>query len=197
MPQLKLIVPFEHGFSWIVDDWMQRASHALVNDGKVWLIDPVAMREPIERAQQLGEIAGVIQLLDRHPRDCRSLAERFGVPLHKLPSDLPGTPFEVLTVVRGRHWDERALWWPQTQTLVVAELLGTNAYYALSGSVGVHPMLRALQVRVGEDLDVRHLLVGHGAPAHDDVNASIRAAYRRRLTDIPRFLAVPLRMVRR
>ena len=28
----------------------------------------------------LGEIAGVLQLLDRHNRDCAPLAERFGVP---------------------------------------------------------------------------------------------------------------------
>jgi hypothetical protein len=28
-------------FGWVVDEFMQRCSHALVVDGRVWLIDPV------------------------------------------------------------------------------------------------------------------------------------------------------------
>lgn len=197
MAQLKTIVPFEHGISWVADDWMERASHAVVAGGKVWLIDPVAMREPIAQAQALGEIAGVIQLLDRHPRDCRSLAERFAVPLHRLPDELPGTPFEVMTVIRKKGWDERALWWPEANTLMVAELFGTNAYFALSGEVGVHPFLRATRTSIGRDLPVEHLLTGHGAPVHDDAAAAVAHALRRRITDMPRFLAVPWRMARR
>ena len=38
-------------------------------------------------------------LLDRHERDAAAIAERLGVPHHRLPSSLPGTPFEVVTVV--------------------------------------------------------------------------------------------------
>ncbi|MDQ8044316.1 MAG: hypothetical protein AAGC46_12720 [Solirubrobacteraceae bacterium] len=186
---VKLIQPFEHGLTWVMDEWMQRASHALLVDDKVWLIDPVDVPEAIEQATQLGEIAGVIQLLDRHPRACRSLAEHYGVQHHLLPDGLPGTPFQVLPAMKGRAWKERALWWPDTGTLVIAEQLGTNPYYALGSKspVGVHPMLRGLvKKRVGDALPVKHLLVGHGAPIHDD-NAStyIQTAYDRRLRDWP------------
>ncbi|MDO9355120.1 MAG: hypothetical protein Q7T55_15590 [Solirubrobacteraceae bacterium] len=184
---LKLIQPFEHGLTWVMDEWMQRASHALVVDGEVWLIDPVDVPEAIEQAVQLGEIAGVIQLLDRHPRACHSLASHYDVPLHRLPKGpgaLDGTPFQVIDVLDGKAWRERALWWPDTGTLVVAEQLGTNPYYALSGksAVGVHPMMRALvKKRVGDHLPVQHLLVGHGAPVHQDAAVAIAAAYDGRL----------------
>lgn len=187
---LKQIVRFDHGLTWVMDEWMQRASHALLIDGKVWLIDPVDEPEAIEAAQQLGPIGGVIQLLDRHPRACRALSERFDVPLHRLPDAssgvIPGTPLEVIDVVRHKKWQERALWWPATGTLVVAETVGTNAYYALSGELGVHIMLRATKVTVGQDLDVEHLLVGHGLPLHEACGVQLRHAYSRRLRDLVR-----------
>ena len=185
---VKVIVPFEHGLSWVMDEWMQRASHAVVVDGRVWLIDPVDVPEAIERARQLGEIAGVIQLLDRHPRACASLAEHYGVVHHKLPNALPGTPFQVFDVMRARGWKERALWWPDTGTLIVAEQVGTNDYYALGGAspVGVHPFMRGfVRKRVGDKLPVQHLLVGHGAPLHDDPATALATAYDRRLRDWP------------
>jgi hypothetical protein len=168
-----------------MDEWMERGSHAIVAEGKVWLIDPVDAPDAIKQAEALGEIVGVIQLLDRHPRACKALAKRYGVPLHRLPDELPGTPFQVLTVFRAKHWDERALWWPETGTLIVAELVGTNDYYALSkNQVGVHPMLRATSKVIGDDLPVKHLLVGHGAPVHDHAAESLVAAYRTRLRDL-------------
>jgi hypothetical protein len=32
---------FDGGFGWIVDEFMERCSHALVANGRVWVIDPV------------------------------------------------------------------------------------------------------------------------------------------------------------
>jgi hypothetical protein len=183
---VKVIEPFEHGVSWVMDEWMQRASHALAADGQVWLIDPVDVPEAIEQARQLGEIAGVIQLLDRHPRDCAALAEHYGVPHYRLPKDLPNTPFQVQQVMNGRGWKEVALWWPDTGTYVVAEQVGTNDYYALGSAspVGVHPMMRPfVRTRVGEHLPIQHLLVGHGEPVHTDAAVAVATAYRRRLRD--------------
>lgn len=183
----KLIVPFKHGVSWVQDEWMARASHALASGGKVWLIDPVDEPEAIEQAVQLGEIVGVIQLLDRHPRACRKLADHYDVPLHRLPDELPGTPFQVFSVVRAKRWQERAIWWPDTGTLVVAETLGTNEYFALSSKtpVGVHPMLRGfVKTKVGDHLPVQHLLVGHGAPVHEHAAEAIAGAYQHRVRDL-------------
>lgn len=199
MAQLKAIVPFEHGLSWICDEWMQRASHALVIDGRVWLVDPVDIPEAIEQARGLGEIAGVIQLLDRHNRDCAALAEHFGVPHHKLPTEIPDAPgLQVLPVLRGRMWKESALWWPDTGTLVVAELLGSNDTFVLNqrDAVGIHAFMRAHKARVGDHLPVSHLLMGHGLPQHEHAAEAIAAAYRRRWRDLPRLALVPLNVLR-
>src|SRR5829696_6539008 len=83
------------GLSWIIDEPLQRTSHALAADGKVWLIDPVGVPEAIERATAMGEPAAVVQLLDRHGRDCATVAEQLGVLHVSVPDVLPGSPFEV------------------------------------------------------------------------------------------------------
>ena len=49
-------LPF--GFTWVQDEAMARASHALVADGRVWIVDPVDSPGVVERAQGLGELAG-------------------------------------------------------------------------------------------------------------------------------------------
>ena len=76
------LYPFEHGLTWVMREWMRRASHAVVADGKVWLIDPVDVPMAIEAAHALGEFGGVIQLLDRHPRACKLLAEHYKIPFY-------------------------------------------------------------------------------------------------------------------
>ena len=54
---------FAGGFDWIADERLQRCSHALVDEGRVWLIDPVDADGVEERVRAAGEPAGVIQLL--------------------------------------------------------------------------------------------------------------------------------------
>src|SRR5947208_2130818 len=108
---------------------MQRASHAVALDGRVWVIDPVAAERTLERARELGDPAGVVQLLDRHGRDCRAVAEHLGVPRYEVPDRLPaGAAFEVLPLLRRRWWHEVALWYPEQWTLVCAEAVGTAQY---------------------------------------------------------------------
>ena len=137
-------LPF--GFSWFLEEALTRTSHAIDTGDGVWLIDPVDVPEAIERARALGPPAGVIQLLDRHNRDCASLAERLGVPNLRVPGVVPGSPFTVVPVLDVPGWHEVALWWPEPRVLVVAELIGTNDVYRLgSGPAGMHPMMRALR----------------------------------------------------
>jgi hypothetical protein len=96
----------EVGFGWIVDEFLLRCSHALVVDGRVWLIDPLDGDGVEERVRTAGEPAGVIQLLDRHNRDCGALAERLGVPHHHVPHEpLDEAPFEFLVIRDGRFWN--------------------------------------------------------------------------------------------
>ncbi len=157
----------EHGLGWIVDEAATRTSHALAAQGRVWLVDPVDWPDAIERALELGEPAGVIQLLDRHSRDCAALAERLGVPHLVAPDDVPGSPFRCVPVVRRSRWAESALWWAEERTLVVAEAVGTNRFFtAGKAPVGVHLLLRLTPPRVLGQFGPATLLVGHGEGLH-------------------------------
>jgi hypothetical protein len=179
-------LPF--GFSWFPEEALTRTAHAIDTGDGVWLIDPVDVPDAIERAQALGRIAGVIQLLDRHNRDCAALAERLGVPYLRLPATVPGSPFTVVEVLKLPRWHELALWWPERRVLVVSELIGTNHVYRLgNGPAGVHPMLRALPPGALRDYQPEHLLVGHGPGVHGPLAASaLHDAYDRARKDLPK-----------
>jgi hypothetical protein len=178
----------ELGFSWIADEPATRTSHALAFEDRFWLIDPVDWPQAIDRFRGLGEPAGVLQLLDRHNRDCALLARRLGVPHLVVPETVPHSPFHVVTLKRSRHWREVALWWPEPATLVVAEALGTNHFFtAGKHPLGVHLLLRLRPPRdalVG--LAPEHLLVGHGEGLHGaGTTESLVEALERSRRDMP------------
>lgn len=151
------------GFGWMVEEAMTRTSHALIAEGRVWLVDPLDWPEAIDRACGLGEPAGVVQLLDRHDRDCAALASRLGVTHLVAPDDVPGSPFELIPIVRRRWWRESALWWPGRKTLVTADALATNRFYtAGKAPLAVHVLLRLTPPRQLGGLDPERILVGHG-----------------------------------
>jgi hypothetical protein len=188
----KLLTLDEHdlGLSWVVDEPMQRASHALVAGGRVWLVDPVDVPEATERVLALGEPAGVVQLLDRHPRACAELAERYEVEHLRLPDTVPGSPFEVFRVVDVPRWREHALWWPERRALVVAEAVGTHPMFSAGRPAGVHLMLRLRPPGAPKAYEPEHLLTGHGAPLHGPEAArALHEAYERSLRDLPRVVA--------
>jgi hypothetical protein len=162
-------------FGWVEEGRMRRAGHALVEDGRVWLVDPFDAPGVEERVRAAGEPAGVIQLLDRHNRDCRAFAGRLGVPLHLL--DAP-PPFQVAPLRTPPKWREAALWWPQRRVLVAADALGTvPAYFLAPGErLGVHPLLRLTPPRRLAGLAPEHVLVGHGTGVHEDAAAALREA---------------------
>lgn len=178
------------GFSWIVEEPMTRTSHALVADGRVWLIDPVDWPEAIDRARGLGEPAAVLQLLDRHSRDCASVADRLGVPHLVASSEAPDSPFEIVEVKRWKRWQEVALWWPEPRVLVVAEAVGTNRFFTGGHSdVGVHLFLRLTPPKVLARFEPEHLLVGHGEGLHGpDAAVALHEAVRRSRRDLPGIL---------
>jgi hypothetical protein len=192
----------DFGFGWIAaaPPRLQRASHALVAEGRVWLVDPVDWPGVEERVRGLGEPAGVLQLLDRHPRDCAVLAERLGVPHRRLPfAGVPDSPFEALKVVNAPGWREVALWWEAERVLVCTEALGTVPYFrAPDEQLGVHPFLRLYQPRALRDmargLTPRHVLVGHGEGIHgEDAAPALRRAVLGARRASPRWLRKQLR----
>jgi hypothetical protein len=178
------------GLSWVMEEPMARASHALADDGRVWLVDPVDDAGALARAAELGAPAGVLQLLDRHNRDCAAIAARLGVPHLRVPDAVPDAPFDVVRVIRNRLWRESALWWPAHRALVVAEVLGTVPAFALGdGDVGVHPMVRLTPPNVLRGIDPELLLVGHGAPVQGPAVASeVEQAIAHARRDAPRLL---------
>jgi hypothetical protein len=190
-PELLTLDEHDLGLSWVVDEPMQRASHALRDDdGRVWLLDPVDVPSAVERAVALGEPAGVVQLLDRHPRACAALAERLGVAHHRLPRALPGSPFELFDVVSVPRWREKGLWWPARQALVVPEAIGTHPMFSGGRPAGVHLLLRLLPPRGLRRYEPAHLLAGHGPPLHGaEAAGAVRDAIARSARDLPGVLA--------
>jgi hypothetical protein len=185
------VLEHELGLSWVVDEPLARASHALAADGRVWFIDPVADDAVLARAAELGEPAGVLRLLDRHGRDCDGLAASLGVPLYSLPEAIPGSPFEVVRVLHVPRWHEQALWWPERSALVVAEVVGSSPHYTLGDgrAAGIHPMLRLRPPDSPRHYEPEHLLLGHGDPLHGpDATAALHEAYARSRSDMPRML---------
>ena len=194
------------GFGWIAEEpaLLERASHALRVDGRVWLVDPVDGPEVDAHVQALGEPAGVVQLVDRHDRDCALLAERYGVPHHRVPlGALPGSPFEVIRVLDVPGWHEAALWWRDERVLICMESLGTTAYFLGPGErLSVHPFLRLYQPKalreIAGSLSPRHVLVGHGEGLHgQEVAPALAAAVRGARRGGPRWIGHQIRRRRR
>ena len=179
-----------HGFGWVVDEAMTRTSHALAADGKVWLVDALDWPEAIDRALGLGEPAGVLQLLDRHDRDCAALASRLGVPHVVAPSEIPDSPFTCVSIMRRKRWRESALWWPEARTLVTADALGSSRFYTGGQApLGVHVLLRLAPPRRLGAFEPEHVLVGHGEGVHGATAAdAVRDALRTSRRGLPGLL---------
>lgn len=190
---------FDYGFTWIAhpDEGMQRASHALDTDDGVWLIDPTDAAGLDDRLADLGEVAGVALLLDRHERDAQRFARRYNVPItlpdivdrdldvdvEHVDDHLPGTDYRTVVVLDWPGWHGVAL--HDGETLVVADALGTNDWCTVGDEqLGVHPIARLAPPRHLGELDPDRVLVGHGHPVLEQPTQKLREALataRRRL----------------
>ena len=185
------------GITWIESGTMARTAHALTSGEQVWLIDPFDDQPALEAAAALGRPAGVLQLLDRHNRDCQAIASRLGVPLLRLPDRAPDSPFEVVPLLSRRGWHEIALWWGQERALIVAEAIGTAPAFAVGRRAGVHPLLRLTPPRA--QLSRYHptmLFVGHGRTLESDADSALEDALAHARSDIPRLLLSLPKLVR-
>jgi hypothetical protein len=202
MPPVTLaaLSEFTLGVTWEVDEAARRTSHAVrTDDGRVWLIDPVDDPEALRRATALGEPAAVLQLIDRHNRDCAAIAARLGVPHLDVPDAVPDSPFRAIPVLRMKRWRETALWWPERELLVVAETIGTAEPFTAGGhgAAGMHPILRPRPPKALRGYRPEHLLCGHGPPAHGAAaRDGVEWAYAHARSDIPRLLLALPRIAR-
>jgi hypothetical protein len=168
-------------FGWIADERIARTSHALRVDGRVYLIDALLGDGVEERVRALGEPAAVLQLLDRHGRDCAAWAGRLGVPHVRAWQGLGGAPFEALRVYDSRVWREVALWEPASATLVCADALGTPPYFRAPGErIGWHPLVRVLRPRSFRGVAPKRILAGHGPGLEDGAAEALGELFARR-----------------
>jgi hypothetical protein len=168
--KLRFCDEFDHGFGWQAsDERLQRTSHAVLAGGRVWVTDALDGTGIDERIRRLGEPAAVIQLLDRHKRDCPTVAARLGVPLHVTPfGGVPDAPVTVLSIRRMPGWREVALWFTEERVLVCGDALGSAGYFrAGKEPFGVHPFLRLFPPRRAlGGLEPEHIFFGHGEGLH-------------------------------
>jgi hypothetical protein len=178
------------GITWYETDFMARAAHAVRAGDQTWLIDPFDDPAALTAVSELGPPAGVIQLLNRHNRDCAEIAQRLGVSHHKLPTSLPPeSGFQTISVVDRPWWQEVALWHAAEQTLIVAEAIGTAPLFALARPAGVHPMLRVTPPRSAlGGFSPERLLVGHGPALESGATEALKAALSAARSDIPQLL---------
>jgi hypothetical protein len=187
---------FDGGVGWLAypDERMQRASHALATDEGVWLVEPVDAEGIDDRIAEVGEVAGVVVLLDRHKRDAAAFATRHNASVH-IPSWMSGVAGDIdapverfdgelgetgycLRMVATPLWQEAALYHDDEGTLVVAEALGTASYMRTDTErLGVHPALRLFPPRESlQEFAPQRVLMGHGAGVHEHANAALGTA---------------------
>ncbi len=187
---------FDGGVSWIAypEETMQRTSHALVEDGDVWLIDPVDADGIDELFAEHGEVAGVVVLLDRHKRDSAEIARRHGVsvwvpesltgvadaldaPIERFGDTLGETSYTLHSLVDTRFWQEAILYNEVNGVLVVPEAVGTSSYFRTPEErLGVHPMLRVTPPLELSQFEPERILVGHGPSVHENAADALERA---------------------
>lgn len=198
--ELREIDRWEDGVGWIAypDEGMQRASHAFVgDDGGVWVVDPVDADGLDDLLAELGDVAGVVVMLDRHKRDSAAIANRHDVsvyvpdwmtgvaseldaPVQRFGRQLADTGYRAITVRDSSvpPWQEVALYHEESGTLVVPESVGAADYFLAPGeSLGVHPMLRLFPPeRALGSLSPERILVGHGPGVTSGAATALRDA---------------------
>jgi hypothetical protein len=189
---VRVVDEFEGGFGWQLDEpeFMERTSHAVLHEGKVWLFDVLDVDGLDDRVRRLGEPAAVVQLLDRHGRDCAAVAQRLDVPLHVVPR---GTIPAMVPVVWMPGWREVAAFL-DGRVLVVGDALGTASYFRAPGErLAVHPILRPFPPRRLRGLTPDHVLCGHGAGVHDAAAEALAEALRTARRRIPKWFPASIR----
>ncbi|XVH31371.1 hypothetical protein ACNS7O_13385 [Haloferacaceae archaeon DSL9] len=196
---LREIDRWDGGAGWIAypDETMERASHALVSDGDVWVVDPVDADGLDDLLTSLGTVAGVVVCFDRHERDAAAVARRHGAsvhvatwmsdiaddldaPIERFESELGDSGYRAFPIRRSRlpPWRELGLYSESERTLVVPESLGTAPYFrAADERLGVHPMLRLVPpTDVLSDFAPERILVGHGEGVSEDATTALHDA---------------------
>jgi hypothetical protein len=187
---------FEGGVGWIAHpgEAMERASHALVEDGDAWLVDPVDAEGLEDRLAELGTVRGVVVLYSYHRRDASAIAARHDVPV-TLPADMTAladediaapvervdgqlgdTGYYLRPVTVSRVWQEWALF--DGETLVVPESVGSADYFLAPGErLGVSLARRPVPPTGAlGGIDPERIRCGHGEGVRADAAGELERA---------------------
>lgn len=193
--EVTVLTRWEHGLTWMAhpDAQMQRASHALVANDEVWLVDPLDAADLDEEIAALGTVAGVVVLGSEHHRHADRLAARhevsiylpgwfeeeakdFEAPVVEFIEELADTGFRALKLKEG-FWQEAGLYHPERRTLAVSDTFMTALFTGQEGRVELFPPARLDPPHEAFDgLAIDRLLVGHGEPVVENVEERIQRA---------------------
>lgn len=179
LSEAEFIDEWEKGFGWVArpNEKMRRTSHAFLEDGGVYLVDPLDAEGLDQKISEYGEVKGIILLFDRHERDTEELAERYGCTVYvpewferSLDADvetisdtIPGTGWEVHQVVDSRTGKETALFDKESRTLILADALGTAKQFRGRGEkLGMNPIYRLNPPGKLLDFEPERIFFGHG-----------------------------------
>lgn len=197
--EVTVVYRWENGMTWMAhrEPQMQRASHALLDDDDIWLVDPLDAGGLDEELDALGTVAGIVVLDSQHGRHADRLAVRHDVAIHVptcLPEDthavsdfdtpveffddeLADTGFELVWErVSEPIWYEGVLYHPERRTLVIPDTLMTAHLTVQIGRLEVVPFWRFWPPTDLADLNVERILVGHGDPVTDNAQTALEEA---------------------
>ncbi|OIB56441.1 hypothetical protein [Natrialba sp. SSL1] len=191
---------WEDGVGWLAhpDELGQRASHAVVGEAGVWLLDPLWAPGVDDLIDDLAEehetaVAGVAICSCWHTRDAEQFARRYDVPI-TIPEwmgrvdDRTTAPIEryadsfdpVVEVVRRQPiplWDEAILYWDNHQTLYTPESIGTADPFLVDDErLGLELFFRLDPPHSLREYEPDRVIVGHGTGIFDDATRALEYA---------------------
>lgn len=186
---------WENGFGWIArpDERMLRTSHAFVDEG-VYLVDPLDAENLDQKIREYGEVKGIVILFSRHVRDSEKLAEKYDCPVYvpkwfersldtdvkKISGKIPGTGWQIHNVIDSRISKEAALYHEETETLIVADSLGTAKHQRGSGEkLGMSPLYRLNPPKKLLEFEPERVFCGHGEGIDEDASKEIEKTIRK------------------
>ncbi len=193
--EVSVMMRWNGGLTWMAhpDAQMQRASHALVVDDDVWLIDPLDGANLGDVLVGLGAIKGIVVLGSEHHRHADRIAARHEVAIHlpewfeeeakdydaevtQFTDELADTGFEAIKL-KDSFWQEAGLYHPERRTLAVSDTFMTALFSSRQGRVELFPPARfdPPNEAIG-DLAIDRLLVGHGEPVFENTEERIERA---------------------
>jgi hypothetical protein len=158
-----------------------------VDDG-VFLVDPVDAENLDEKIGEFGEVEGIVILFERHERDSERLAERYDCPVYvpewfereldteveKISGNVPGTDWELHTVIDSKVSKEAALYHRETRSLIVADSLGTAKHLrGRNEKLGMSPLYRFNPPKKLLEFEPERIFCGHGKGIAENANRLI------------------------